>query len=171
LLKENALEYEKRNKATEKQFRDTDKRIKELANLFTGQWGKLMEALIEPSCLKLFKDRGLEIERSMTNIKIERADDETEFDIVLLNGVDIVIVEVKTTVTDKEVNHFLKKLSRIHSYFPEYHDKNIFGCIAGIKYASDSAKHAYRKGLFVLKNTGENIIKIANGLGFKPRKF
>jgi len=56
-------ETDKKFRDTDKKMQDTDKKIKELANLFTTQWGKLIESLVEPlSCdpflkqnLKLFK--------------------------------------------------------------------------------------------------------------------
>lgn len=40
---------------TDRRFKETDEKIKELASLFTGQWGKLIEALVRPSALKLFQ--------------------------------------------------------------------------------------------------------------------
>jgi len=49
---------------TDKRFKETDKKIKELSALFTGQWGKLIEALVKPSALKLFQDRGIEVTKN-----------------------------------------------------------------------------------------------------------
>ena len=117
---------------TDKQFKETDKKIQKLSNLFTTQWGKLMEALITPSCLKLFKKRGIDISRTYPNVKVEKEDLEGEFDIVLANGGEVVIVEVKTTMTPTFVNEFLEKLKRIREYLPEHRDKNIYGAVAGM---------------------------------------
>ena len=156
---------------TDKKFKETDKRIKQLGNLFTTQWGKLMEALITPSCLKLFKERGLDISRTYTNVKVETNELEGEFDIVLADGNEVVIVEVKTTMTSGYVNDFLEKMARIREYLPEHKEKTIFGAVAAIKYENASDKYAYKNGLFVLINKGEDIIKIANKQGFVPRSF
>lgn len=41
---------------TERQMRDTDKKMKELQGLFTTQWGKLVEALCRPAALKFDED-------------------------------------------------------------------------------------------------------------------
>lgn len=52
---------------TEQRFRDTDKRIndyfretnrqlRKLEGLFTNQWGRLLEALVKPGVLKLFRN-------------------------------------------------------------------------------------------------------------------
>jgi DNA anti-recombination protein RmuC len=49
-------ETDRRFKETDRTFRETDKKIKEFASLFTGQWGKLIGALVKPSALKLFRE-------------------------------------------------------------------------------------------------------------------
>ena len=48
------LSQKETEKLLSEKFQETDKKVKELANLFTTQWGKLVEALVEPSCLRLF---------------------------------------------------------------------------------------------------------------------
>lgn len=164
-------ETDRRFKETELQFKETDKKIEKLANLFTTQWGKLMEALIAPSCLQLFKDRNIDVNTTYSNIKIERENLQGEFDIVLANGKEIVIIEVKTTLTVGYVNEFLEKLHRIREYLPEQKDKLVYGAVAGIKYENNSDKYAYRNGLFVLVNKGEDLIRIANKEGFTPKEF
>ena len=164
-------ETRQRQEETDRQMKETDKKIKQLSNLFTTQWGKLMEALITPSCLKLFKERGLDIMRTYTNVKVETNELEGEFDIVLADGNEVVIVEVKTTMTSGYVNDFLEKMARIREYLPEHKEKTIFGAVAAIKYENASDKYAYKNGLFVLINKGEDIIKIANKQGFVPKAF
>ena len=156
---------------TDKKFQETDRKLNKAISMFTTQWGKLMEALIEPSCLRLFKDRGIDISRTYTNVKVEQQDLQGEFDIVLANGEEVVIVEVKTTLTPRYVDEFLEKLGRIREFLPEHRDKTIYGAVAGIKYENSSDRYAYKNGLFVLVNKGEDIIKIANKKDFEPRRF
>lgn len=158
-------------KETDAKFKETDKKLNKAIGLFTTQWGKLMEALIAPSCLKLFRERGIDISRTYTNVKVEQGHLQGEFDIVLANGSEVVIVEVKTTLTPAYVDDFLEKLNRIREYLPEHKEKNIYGAVAGIKYENSSDRYAYKNGLFVLVNKGEEIIKIANNKVFSPRKF
>mgnify|MGYP000458341818 CR=1 FL=1 len=156
---------------TDKQFKETDRRLKNLNELFTSHWGKLMEALITPSCLKLFKDRGIDIKRTYSNVEIESEELSGEFDIVLANGTQVVIVEVKTTFRAVFVDEFLEKMQRIREFLPEHANKTIYGAIAAIKYDENSDRYAYRKGLFVIKNSGEGLLKIANSKKFEPVEF
>jgi len=46
--------FKEPDKRWEKQFKETDKKIKELVNLFTTQWGKLVETLVEPGAVNFF---------------------------------------------------------------------------------------------------------------------
>ncbi|CAK0773511.1 hypothetical protein CCP3SC1_60063 [Gammaproteobacteria bacterium] len=41
-------ETDRKFQETAQRFRETDRKLHELGELFTGQWGKLMEALIRP---------------------------------------------------------------------------------------------------------------------------
>jgi len=52
---------DKRFKETDEKFRQTDRNLSRLERLFTGQWGKLMEALFEAGITKLFQERGIEV--------------------------------------------------------------------------------------------------------------
>ncbi len=159
------------NEKMERMARETEKKLNKISGIFSSQWGKLMEALIEPACLKLFKSRNIDVTRTQTNTKIKRQQEEAEFDIILTNGTEVVIVEVKTDMTVNKIDHFIEKLSRIKIYIPELKNKKVYGAVAGIKYSEQSDKYAYRKGLFVLRNSGDYVIEIANPFTFKPYAF
>ncbi len=164
-------ETDKKFQETDRQFKETDKKINKISGMFSSQWGKLMEALVEPACLKLFKSRGIDVTRTYKNVKIKNGNVDAEFDVVLANGAEVVVVEVKTDMTIDKVNHFINQLSVFRTYMPEYADKQLYGAVAGIKYSEESDKYAYRKGLFVLRNSGDYILEIANSDNFKPKLF
>ncbi|MBK7635705.1 MAG: hypothetical protein IPJ13_16580 [Saprospiraceae bacterium] len=48
-------ETDSRFKETDIKFKETDKRIKAAFDLFEGQWGKLMESLVEGDLIKLLQ--------------------------------------------------------------------------------------------------------------------
>jgi hypothetical protein len=104
-------------------MRETDRKIKELTNLFTGQWGKLIEALIKPGSLKLFQDRGINVQKRKTRMA-ERLNGgrHMEIDILLKNKVEkiAVVIEVKTTLQVSDVNDFLKKFDTFLDFFPRH---------------------------------------------------
>ena len=151
-------------------FKETDQKIKELAGLFTTQWGKLVEALVEPGVVNLFRERGIEVRYTARRIEVE---DEAgrkiaEFDLLLVNEEEAVVIEVKTTVKKEDVNYFLEKLSKIKEYLRDLKHRKVYGAVAGISFEEGVDRYAYHSGLFVLKSEG-GMIRIANDLKFKPR--
>ena len=46
--------------------------------------------------------------------------------------------------------------------FPEYNDKQLYGAVAGIEIEQGADKYAYRQGLFVLDQSGENVVILNN---------
>ncbi len=163
--------FQETDKLLSERFRETDKKIKELTNLFTTQWGKLVETLIEPSCLKLFKDRGIDIEQSLQNLKVNHNGEGMECDIVLVNSTELVVVEVKTTFKSEYATEFIEKLAKFKTIFPQYKNYKVLGAVAALKYEGGSDKFAYRQGLFVLRSTGEGLVKILNDKKFVPKGF
>jgi hypothetical protein len=54
-------EVAKRQEETDKAIRGFHEGMKDLRELFTGQWGKRVESLVEPSVLRLFQARGIQV--------------------------------------------------------------------------------------------------------------
>ena len=170
-------ETDEKFKETDKKFQETDKQIKELSreimrlsNLFTTQWGKLIEALVEPGTVKLFKERGIRINKSARRVEVEDEEGRVimEIDILLENEQEVVVIEVKTKVKVEDVRDLLEKLASFKRYFPRYKEARVYGAIAGIDFEEEADKYAYRQGLFVLKFK-EGVVKIANDQKFKPK--
>ncbi len=150
-------------KATAKQIRETDLK-------FNGHWGKLMETLVEGDLVKLLKQKGIKVDRTATNIVKKHGEQQFEFDILALNGEELVVVEVKTTLYIKELNYFIKKLNRVTDFMPEFKGKKVYGAVAYLKANQSSDRRAEKEGLFVIRATGSSS-SIVNRQGFKPKAF
>ncbi len=155
---------------TERMFKDTDKKMKELQDLFTTQWGKLMETLVDGDIIKLLNRRGIEVHRTLQRMSGNYNGNPYEFDIIAINGNEVVIVEVKTTLRVDDVKKFIKKLSNAKLWMPEFKEKTIYGAVAYLSANSSSNTMADNKGLFVIKATG-NSASIINKEDFHPVKF
>ena len=168
-------ETDRQIKKTDLQLKEqaiiTDRRLKKLDELFSGQWGKLMEALVEGDLIKLLKDKKIEVERTLQNIKGEREGEKWEIDILAINGKEVVVVEVKTTLTVKHVDHFIEKvLKDFTNLNPEYKSKKIYGAVAYLKADQNSDSYAQKGGLFVIRATGSSA-SITNKQEFIPKDF
>ena len=160
----------KRDKELDKQFKETDKKIKELSNLFTTQWGKLIESLVEGDLIRLLNEKGIEVHQTSQRVSGSYKGKSYEFDIIAANNEEIVVVEVKTTLRVDDVKNFLKKLPQFKTWMPVYKEKKVYGAVAFLTSSSASHIMAENKGLFVIKATG-NSSSIVNQEGFKPKLF
>ena len=155
-----------------RRMRETYRRIRELTNLFTGQWGKLIEALIEPGCLKLFQDRGINVTKSKRHVGSSQNGRHMEVDILLSDMVaKIVVVEVKTTLQVSDVRDFLSKFDTFLDFFPKYEGYTIYGAVAGVQIDEGVSEFAYRRGLFVLGLGREGLVQMLNDKQFNPKVF
>ena len=150
---------------------EAEKRINRLDNLFVGQWGKLMEALVEGELVTLLNQRNIPVEGLASEHKRKDSNREDyEIDLIAINGNTVVAVEVKTTLWLNEVRDFLEKLPRFTGAFREYRGRQIIGAVAYLKANEGSDKYAAKQGLYVIRAVG-NGATIVNPANFKPRIF
>lgn len=163
-------ETDKKFQETDKKFQETDKKIKELTALFTSQWGKLVESLVEGDLIKLLNSRGIKVESIIQRRKGNREGINFEFDLIAINGGEIVIVEVKTTLRPQDVNDFHEKLWKAKIFMPEYKNMIVYGGVAFITAEGASDRMAEKQGFFVIKATGSSAA-VVNEENFKPKAF
>ena len=151
--------------------RETDRKIHELSKQIfdlTGSWGKFVEAMVEPGVVRLFSERGIEIEGTHQRAKKRRNGDEMEIDILGINKEWVIAVEVKTTLKVEDVVEHVERLEKFREFFPEYADRKVIGAVAGMRIEEGADRYAYRRGFFVLAQSGETI-KMLNDEKFQPR--
>ena len=179
-----AAEYERRRREDERRRaeadqdlaemrrrgKEHDRRLRYLDNLFNGQWGKLIEALVDGDLVSLLQERGIDVDHTSTNLKLEFQGYRREVDIVAVNGSEVVAVEVKTTMKVADVDYFLEMLPVFKKLAPEYRDRTVYGAVAYLKADEKSEVYAERKGLFVIRATGSSA-SITNRDRFQPRAF
>ena len=74
-----------------------------------------------------------------------------DFDLVALNGRELVDVEVKTTLTKEKVRKSIEQLKKFREYFPGFRDRLIYGGVAFLcepetKEARTAAEYAEARG-------------------------
>jgi len=138
--------------------------------LFTSQWGKLVESLVEGDIVNLLNQKGINVTDIIKRREGRRDGIDYEFDIIAINGSEMVIVEVKTTLTPEDIGQFLKKLTQAKDWMPEYADKIVYGAVAFISEDTGSSVMAEKNGLFVIKATGDSA-SIVNADNFVPKSW
>lgn len=168
--KERSEELDRRMKETDRQMKETDRRLKKAENLFTTQWGKLMESLVSGDLVRLLDGRGIGVRSLAQRTLTRRGGESYEVDIMAVNGEEIVVVEVKTTLRPEDVGRFRSKLVRFKEWWPEYRDRKVYGAMAYLQASEEVALHAERQGFFVIRATGDSA-SIVNAEDFEPRVF
>lgn len=163
-----------------KLFRETDKEIKETSRVvketsrkvdaLTGKWGRFVEGLIAPAVKDLFKAWDITLDRVFQRVKVHKNGKSMEIDIMAINQEYAVLIEAKSTLGLEDIREHLKTLKEFKEYFPEYKDKKVLGCVAGIVIDEGADKYAYREGLFVIGQSGETV-SILNDKSFKPKMW
>ena len=155
---------------TGRRMDDNSSEIRRLNEVFTSHWGKLMEALVDGDLIKLLSKRGITVDYTFNNLKRDHDGRTWEIDILAANGTEVVVVEVKTTLKVRDVDHFLQTLRHFHRLMPEYGGKLAYGAVAYLKADESSAVYAEKQGLFVIRATGSSA-SITNRRDFRPRAF
>ena len=112
----------------------------------------------------------LAVHHTVTNPRQNYGERRWEFDIVAINGAEVVVVEVKTTLRVPDVDRFVGRLNEFPELMPEYASRRIYGAVAYLKAYQESDVRAERLGLFVIRATGSSA-SITNREEFTPRTF
>ncbi len=169
-VREQMKDTDRRMKETDRQMKETDRRLKKLDELFTSQWGKLVESLVEGDLIPLLQARGIEVQTTYPRVSGRRNGEHYEYDILAANGEEVVVVEVKTTLRAGDVTHFLEKLDKFTGWVSGFKGRKILGAVAYLKVDHSVQVYAERQGLYVIRATGSSA-SIINQADFRPRVF
>ena len=158
---------------TDKQFKETDRKIKEV----TGNIGKLgnrlgefIEDAVRPAVVRLFRQRGIDVHEVHPNVSSQRAGEGVEIDVLVVNDVEIVAIECKSKLSVDDVNEHVERLAKIKRLLPSYADKRVLGAVAAMVIDDSVAQYAYRKGLYVIGQSGDHL-EIRNAEGFVAKSW
>jgi hypothetical protein len=142
--------------------------LRKSVNSLTTRWGRFVEELVEPAVIKLFRDRGIDVKETYSRARVKRQGLAMEIDILVVDETEVVLVECKSRLSQDDVNEFLTKLSQFKQAFPHYQNFQAYGAVAGIEIDEGVDRYAYKKGLFLIKPSGETVA-IINDSAFQPR--
>ena len=136
----------------------TDEKLNRLSELYGGvssNQGSAAEEFFFNSLTADPEVGGIKFDRIMPNVQINTKTKQGEFDIVLINGNSVAVVEVKYKVHPSDIAKVTKNLKRYREFYPEHKNYKLYGGIAGFSVPADAVKAAKEQGLFVLKRVGQ----------------
>ena len=147
--------------------RTVERTSRSVDNLTTS-WGRFVEELVEPAVIQLFRAKGIDVKETYSRARVKRQGIAMEIDILAVDETEVVLVECKSRLSKDDVEEFLEKLSKFKQAFPHYQKYQAYGAVAGIEIDEGVDRYAYKKGLFVIKPSGDTV-EIINDSGFKPK--
>lgn len=164
----------KEQQKTEKQWRETDRRFTRLHQELGGvtdSLSRFSEQTVVAATKRLFGKRGIALERLSVNFEEHINGEQMETDVIGVGPDCAVLLEVKLRLRQEDVEDFLdRKLPRFFEFFPYFRRPILYGGVAGLSIDHGVDRFAYKRGLFVISQTGDNL-KILNDKKFQPRSF
>ena len=157
ILTEKFAETDRKMAATDRQISRLEKQIGGVSNnhglfaeeYFINSMQNNEKTLLDEKFDKLIKTKIVEDESNKTR---------GEFDIVLVNGKSVAIVEVKFRARDKHVDQVLKKVKPFRDRFPEYKNHHLYLGLASMVFDEDIEYKCKEKGIAVIKQVGDAVI-------------
>jgi hypothetical protein len=156
-------------KETDRKMKETDRKISSLGS----RLGELVEEIIFPNILEKFNKLGYVFGKAAPRVLYQDPQGAyvAEVDILLEDGDTVLAVEVKTNLTENDVQDHLRRMEKLRLYADGHGDKRKFlGAVAGGIASREVKAIAVRSGFFVLEQSGDTV-RISVPKGFKPREW
>ncbi|WP_434222640.1 hypothetical protein ACOKW7_10460 [Limnospira platensis CENA597] len=161
----------------ERRFRETERIIKQQNEKLNQELGKLgnrlgefVEWQVRPAVVQLFQQRGIAVNEFHANISVKRSGEALEIDLLVVNTDQAILVEVKSKLSQTDIDEHLERLEKFKRLMPAYRDFKAMGSVAGMVVPENVARYGYRRGLFVLAQSGDSVV-ILNDDKFRPRQW
>lgn len=171
--KENERRLAESGAETDRRMRETDRKLAEVSHQLGGlgnRLGEFVEGVVRPGLVRLFRERGIDVRRTLRDVAGDKNGLALQIDLLVVNDTDAVAVEVKSKLTDRDVDDHLERIGRFKVLFPEFASKRLLGAIAAMVVPDDAVRYAERSGLFVIGQRGDDAAFL-NSEGFEPRAW
>jgi len=164
--KETERLLQEQSQKTDRQIQSVNEQIGKLGN----QLGEFAEWQVRPAALRLFQERGIAVRELSANISVQDGNEGIEIDLLVVNGSEAIAIEVKSKLSQADVDEHIERLSKIKRFMPRYENINFFGAVAAMVIPADVARYADRQGIFVIGQSGDSMV-LLNDLKFQPRDW
>lgn len=179
-LAESQKETDRKSQETDRQIQETELLVQETSRQIAAvskkigdlgnRLGEFVEGMVRPALVRLFQARGIAVHEVYPDVSVDRGNEGLQIDLLVLNDDDAVAVEVKSKLSQADVDEHLERLSKLKRLMPRYRELRLLGAVAAMVVPPPVARYAYRKGLFVLAQSGETV-RILNDERFQPRTW
>jgi hypothetical protein len=152
----------------------TERKLNKLAELYSGvseNQGAMAEEFFFNSLNANPVIGGVQYDRITPHLIVGAKGKQTEFDLVLVNGNSVALIEVKSRARLTALDQLEKQLTRYRAAFPEHASYKLYGGIAGLSVPEATIEEAHKRGMFVLKQKGDVFAVDAEAMWVRSRKM
>ncbi|BAI87868.1 hypothetical protein NIES39_A00270 [Arthrospira platensis NIES-39] len=169
--------FREQSQESDRRFRETERIIKQQNEKLNQELGKLgnrlgefVEWQVRPAAVQLFQKRGIAVNEFHGDLSVKRFGEALEIDLLVVNSDQAILVEVKSKLSQTDIDEHLERLEKFKRLMPRYSDVKAMGAVAGMVVPEEVARYGYRRGLFVLAQSGDSVV-ILNDDKFRPRQW
>jgi hypothetical protein len=144
---------------TDAQLAKTDEKLNKLAEMYGGvsnSQGKVAEEFFYNSLKHKPEINGIHFDLILKNVTSSKGNIEEEYDIILVNGQSVYVIEVKYKLHQKDIERFFeRKLPNFPVLFPIYQDRKIRVGFASFSIEDELVSLAKEKDFILLQRRGD----------------
>ena len=153
-IKETDRQMKESAERLDKQMQETDRRLGKLGN----RMGEIIEYMVAPNLREKFRELGLNFPQVHQNSNVADYDNNIflEIDVKLENGDKVMLVEVKTKPTTRDVQDHIRRLKKMRKFADLHGDRRTFlGAVAGAVMTNNVKEYVLKQGFFAIEPSGE----------------
>jgi hypothetical protein len=151
---------EESDRRLNKMAEDGERRLKKLEKLYGGvsdNSGRHAEEFFQNALRKTLTFGGIKFDELKPNLAFSGKKN-CEFDMALVNGDSIAIIEARNRVRQQYVQELAtKKLAQFRKFFPDYANYKIYLGLAGFSFEKAVYDEAKKYGVGVIRQDGDSV--------------
>jgi hypothetical protein len=158
----------KAQEETQKQIKQTNKQLGELGN----RWGSYTEGLAYPSLEKVLRQK-FKMTVISPRIHSKQKGRNLELDILGYANDDVnaaVIVEIKSRLTEEDLQQLLDALKEFPKAFPDHADKKLYGIMAAVNVPENMKQQVLKHGIY-LAQISDDTFRLTVPRNFIPKNY
>ena len=147
-------------KETNEQIKKTQASLKKLSKLFGSSrknQGPIVEEFFYNSLKADLVVGGVKYYHINLNVKPPDNPDDEEYDIVMVNSEQVLLIEVKLKAHPSDIKQLKKKMISYKKYFPQHQDFKLIGALATFSAKAILKSSKLFPGMMILQRSGKVI--------------
>jgi hypothetical protein len=142
--------------------KDSERRMKKMEETM-GSWSNNHGFFAEEYFVNSFEQNrqnffGEQFDEMERNVKGIKKNFKDEYDILLINGSSIGIVEIKFKAHENDIPKILRKAQTFRVNFPEYKNHQVYLGLATMVFYPELEQECIEQGIAVMKQVGDTVV-------------